>query len=217
MKLSSLVLAIILTLWSPVVSAATTGDSFLTELEKVINSSTPPTSSSTTGGGGKPTPAPSPTPTPSLPKPTTPSTPTPAPSPTPTPTIPTPTPTPTAPPESLILESAPADPATRRTAGNGVSSDISTCTLPAVENIAVEQSETKSILKWAEVSGAAGYDVLKLNSEGKYALVERVYTPYYTIYLAPGKVQYSDFKIAAVCSESQAASANLSRATRVQT
>lgn len=82
--------------------------------------------------------------------------------------------------------------------GGGLNS-ASQCNLPAIKILQVEELDTKTIVRWREIIGAAGYDVLKKSQSGEFVFIERVTKPIYTAHLARGAVKYEDFKIAAVC------------------
>lgn len=81
----------------------------------------------------------------------------------------------------------------------------------------MEELDTKTVVRWREVIGAVGYDVMKRSQSGQFVFIERVKTPIYTAHLARGKVKYEDLKIAAVCSDTKTASINTSKVTRVKT
>lgn len=102
-------------------------------------------------------------------------------------------------------------------ANAGIFNSAGQCKLPAIDILQVEELDTKTIVRWRDVIGAAGYDVMKRSKSGEFVFIERVTKPIYTAHLARGAVKYEDFKIAAVCGDTQSASVNTSKVTSVKT
>jgi len=91
------------------------------------------------------------------------------------------------------------------------------CNLPAIDILQTEELDTKTVVRWREVPGAAAYDVMKRSKSGEFVMIERVKTPIYTAHLARGSVKYEDFKVAAVCGDTESPSINTSKVTSVKT
>lgn len=91
------------------------------------------------------------------------------------------------------------------------------CNLPAIDILQTEELDTKTVVRWRDVPGAIAYDVMKRSKSGEFVMIERVKTPIYTAHLARGSVKYEDFKVAAVCGDTESPSVNTSKVTSVKT
>ncbi len=90
------------------------------------------------------------------------------------------------------------------------------CTISNVGPVSVETNQTKSVLTWEAVKGAAGYHLYKVNTDGEYTLVQKTVDPSHVIYLSKGSVKYNDFAVKAVCADGTE-SKDYSKTTKVQT
>jgi len=90
------------------------------------------------------------------------------------------------------------------------------CTVSNVGKISVKTDTSKSVLTWEAVTGANGYNVYKIDAEGKYNLVTHVKDPSYTLYLSQGAITYDNFGVKATCGENTE-SQDFSGASKVQT
>ncbi len=93
---------------------------------------------------------------------------------------------------------------------------IKTCTISNVGKIAVSTDSSKSTLTWDAVEGAQGYNVYKIDDDGKYVLVQKVMEPKYTVFLSKGAVEYGNFAVKALCGDS-VESTDYSAVSKVQT
>lgn len=91
-----------------------------------------------------------------------------------------------------------------------------TCTIGNVWDIKISTDSSKSVLTWASIDGAVGYNVYKIDTDGKYILVQKVTEPKYTVFLSKWTVEYEDFAVKALCGESTE-SLDYSKASQVQT
>lgn len=90
------------------------------------------------------------------------------------------------------------------------------CTISNVGPVSVETNQTKSVLTWEPVKGAAGYHLYKITADGEYTLVQKTVDPSHVIYLSKGSVKYDDFAVKAVCADGTE-SKDYSKTTKVQT
>jgi len=93
---------------------------------------------------------------------------------------------------------------------------VAGCTISNVGPITITSDNSKSVMHWDAVAGADGYNIYKVDADGKYTLFQKVTTPTYTIFLSQGAVKYENFAIKALCSDGSE-SKDYSNASRVQT
>lgn len=117
--------------------------------------------------------------------------------------------------------SASADTATISTASKPsepmpVLNSAGQCSLGKITNVAIETKKDRTILRWAALRDASGYDIARKNASGEYVVIERVTANMYTIHLA-SETAYDDFQITAICSGNNAPSMNTKEVTHVRT
>ncbi len=192
-------------------------EDFMADFAKSIESSTGSTTPTTPSTSNTQPPVVTPKPTTSSPATTvTPPKPVVTPPKTTTPVVTT-TKTPETPTATTTTTSTPKPVSNTAGSTTPVLNSAPECKLPAIDIIQTEEQDTKTVVRWKEVAGAAGYDVMKRTKSGDFVFIERVKSPIYTAYLARGAVKYEDFKIAAVCGDMQTASINTSKVTSVKT
>lgn len=93
---------------------------------------------------------------------------------------------------------------------------VKSCTISNVGKISVTTDASKSILTWDPVQNATAYNVYRIESDGKYSLIQKVTEPKYTLYLSRGAIEYKNFAVKALCGDNTE-SQDYATASRVQT
>jgi len=212
-------------------TADTSANDFLKDLNAALGGATDTTTTPTTGGTATtptttPTTTPKPTTTPVVTKPTTTPVVTPAPKPvtstpvvvpnTPPPLPATPTPVVAKPTTTTTTNSDTVSTAGKSSEPVPVLNSAGQCSLGKITNVAIETKKDRTILRWAALRGASGYDIARKNASGEYVVIERVTANMYTIHLA-SETSYDDFQITAICSGNNAPSMNTKEVTHVRT
>ncbi|MFZ4461847.1 MAG: hypothetical protein ACOYN2_04995 [Patescibacteria group bacterium] len=206
-------------------TADTSANDFLKDLNAALGGTNDTAATPTTGGTATSTTT-KPTTTPVVTKPTT----TPVVTPTPKPVTSTPVVVPTTPPPlptttpvvtkptttTAITNSDTGSTATKPSEPVPVLNSAGQCSLGKITNVAIETKKDRTILRWASVRGASGYDIARKNASGEYVVIERVTANMYTIHLA-SETSYDDFQITAICSGNNAPSMNTKEVTHVRT
>lgn len=199
-------------------TADTSANDFLKDLNAALGGATDTAATPTTGGTASAPTATKPTTTPVVTKPTT----TPVVTPTPKPVTSTPVVVPTTPvvtkptTTTAITNSDTGSTATKPSEPVPVLNSAGQCSLGKITNVAIETKKDRTILRWASVRGASGYDIARKNASGEYVVIERVTANMYTIHLA-SETSYDDFQITAICSGNNAPSMNTKEVTHVRT